>query len=382
MAGRTPQGRIPELDGLRGAAILAVWLGHYFGLPAAGPFRILDANWYRLGWTGVDLFFVLSGFLIGGILLGARDSPAYFKTFYARRFFRIIPIYYVWTLAYVLVVGVGGNYLRAHARIGVVEGVDFGILAQFLFLQNFGNWLTSPLSYWWFGATWSLAVEEQFYLIAPLLVRFFSKRTLVAALTTTFFAAPFIRFFVRRYAEHSLDEGYWLAYRLMPCRADALAVGMLLGIAWRNAPFRKWLDAHGGLLYSIFFVLLAGVAILWRWFSNPQSYICQVFGYSWLALFFATVLVLALSKPAGPIAVLARLGFLRDLGSVSYCIYIVHTAIYLICFQILLHTLPTAMNGKILGITILAAAISYVIAKLSGKYFEGPMLRLGHAYKF
>jgi peptidoglycan/LPS O-acetylase OafA/YrhL len=86
--------RIPELDGLRGFAILIVVLLHYFykpGVPAPPVFTRFQSL-FRLGWTGVDLFFVLSGFLIGGILLNARDSPNYFKTFYIRRFFRIIPI--------------------------------------------------------------------------------------------------------------------------------------------------------------------------------------------------------------------------------------------------------------------------------------------------
>ena len=93
MPDRIPQGRMPELDGLRGIAILLVWVAHYFAVPGKGMVSLLDGYWFRLGWTGVDLFFVLSGFLIGGILLDVRTSPRYFKTFYARRFFRIIPLY-------------------------------------------------------------------------------------------------------------------------------------------------------------------------------------------------------------------------------------------------------------------------------------------------
>src|SRR6266699_3050090 len=116
MPERNPPGRIPELDGLRGAAILFVLIYHYAERqPSADPhiFRFYVEHLFLIGWSGVDLFFVLSGFLIGGILLDVRGYASYFKTFYTRRFFRIIPIYYAWILAYSLLVSVAGAALRA-----------------------------------------------------------------------------------------------------------------------------------------------------------------------------------------------------------------------------------------------------------------------------
>ena len=357
-------------------AILAVWIGHYFAAPAAGTFRFLSGYWFRLGWIGVDLFFVLSGFLIGGILLDVRGSPSYFKTFYARRIYRIIPLYYAWIVAYIVLVTGGRSFLIAH--FGTFEGVDFSVLSQFLFLQNFGAYLTSAVSFWWFAVTWSLAIEEQFYLVSPLLVRYASKRALAAFLIAVTVGAPLLRLVIRSH----FASGPWLAYRLMPCRADSLAIGMLAAVLWRNAAFREWLTAHGGYLHGLFGVLLAGVAVLWRWSSDPLLPLTQTIGYTWLALFFAVMLLLALSQPAAPIAVLARLGFLRDLGGVSYCIYIIHCPVFLFCHQILLHTLPVVTNGKAAAVTILAAAITYAIAKLSWKFMEEPLLRRGHAHKY
>jgi len=109
---RSRQERVPELDGLRGAAIFMVVVFHYLeqqGTVSGGGLTPILQRVALMGWSGVDLFFVLSGFLIGGILVDARNSPSYFRTFYTRRFFRIIPIYYLWILAYIVLVGVAGS---------------------------------------------------------------------------------------------------------------------------------------------------------------------------------------------------------------------------------------------------------------------------------
>ena len=367
---------MPELDGLRGIAILLVWTAHYFAVPGTGMVSLLDGYWFRLGWTGVDLFFVLSGFLIGGILLGVRDSPRYFQTFYARRFFRIIPLYYAWITIYILLATLGARQVSLH--IGVIQSVDLSILAHFLFLQNFHEFLTGTVSFWWLSSTWSLAVEEQFYLLSPLVVRYLSKRALTAVLITVTAAAPVLRWIVRGH----FDSGPWLAYRLMPCRADSLAIGMLAAVVWSTAKYRQWVATHGVLLYGLCAALFAGVAYIWRYYSDPLLPLTQTFGYTWLALFFAAIMLLALSRPAGPVALLAHLGFFREIGGISYCIYIIHTTVFLFCHQILLHTLPVVTDERAAAVTFLAALITYAIAKLSWKFLEKPLLRRGHLYRY
>jgi peptidoglycan/LPS O-acetylase OafA/YrhL len=376
MTARTPQERIPELDGLRGTAILLVLLGHYFSAPGTGAVRFLSGYWVRLGWTGVDLFFVLSGFLIGGILLAARDSPNYFKTFYARRFFRIVPIYYAWIAIYVVLSLVAASFLTA--RVGSVQRTGIFILAHIFFLQNFKDMLNSTVSFWWLSLTWSLAVEEQFYLVAPLLVRYLPKRVLALALVAVMFGAPILRLVVR----NSFSNGPWLAYRLMPCRADSLAAGVLAALLWSNPKTRAWIEAHAMLFYGLFVIFFAGVAYLWRYHSDPLQPLTQTAGYTWLALFFALLLLLVLSRRASILAALMRLGFLREIGGVSYCIYIIHTAVFLFCQQLLLHALPVVTDVKVAGVTFLAAFVTYGIAKLSWKYLEQPMVRRGHAFQY
>src|SRR5690242_13003150 len=167
-----PPARIPQLDGLRGMAVALVILYHYFSLDlqlTAGRLSGLLKSPFRMGWCGVDLFFVLSGFLIGGILLDARGSKGYFKTFYLRRFHRIFPLYYLWIASYVLIAFTFLPYLRGALR---VEPEKWTMVPTYLFfVQNLVKkeftWFASA----WLSPLWSLAVEEQFYLVMPLLVR-------------------------------------------------------------------------------------------------------------------------------------------------------------------------------------------------------------------
>jgi peptidoglycan/LPS O-acetylase OafA/YrhL len=376
MADPIPQGRIPELDGLRGMAILLVLVGHYFAVPGTGVASLLNGYWFRLGWTGVDLFFVLSGFLIGGILLEVRDSPNYFKTFYARRFFRIIPLYYAWILIYIVLSVAGRTFLAE--RVGSVQRIDISIVAHFLFLQNFHDFLRSAVSFWWFSSMWSLAVEEQFYLVAPLLVRYLPKRVLAFVLVLVTIGAPVLRFAIR----NDFSDGPWLAYRLMPCRADSLAVGMIAALLWSNPKSRAWLEKHSAILYGLFAVLFAGVAYLWRWHSDPLLPLTQTAGYTWLALFFGAGILLVLSRRTALLSALMRLGFLREIGGVSYCIYIIHLAVFLFFHQILLHALPVVTDGRAAAVTSLAAIATYGIAKLSWKFLEQPLLRRSHTFQY
>ncbi|HXM99033.1 MAG TPA: acyltransferase [Candidatus Dormibacteraeota bacterium] len=190
------KGRILELDGLRGVAILSVVAFHYISQQGAAPAGTIAHHLQRivvLGWTGVDLFFVLSGFLIGGILMDARASNVYYRTFYTRRFFRIVPIYYLWITAYIALVGFAGAQIQALSNSGVAPALGLPVYLHYLFLQNFGLGHFIGLAGAWFIPLWSLAVEEQFYLMAPLVVRFVSPGKLPYALGAVIVIVPFLR---------------------------------------------------------------------------------------------------------------------------------------------------------------------------------------------
>src|SRR3954466_6828035 len=177
-----PSGHIATLDGLRGVAILLVMLCHFLGLLHTGNHRLdsLLHLGFGHGWVGVNLFFVLSGFLITGILLDAKSSPRYFRNFYARRTLRIFPLYY-------------GVLFVCFAILPLFPGSNS---ADFLALRSRQGWLWTYCTNikivldgdWKFatplldlGHFWSLAVEEHFYLVWPLLVFLLPTRALVKA---------------------------------------------------------------------------------------------------------------------------------------------------------------------------------------------------------
>jgi peptidoglycan/LPS O-acetylase OafA/YrhL len=353
---------------------------HYLeqqGTVAGGGLTPILQRLVLMGWSGVDLFFVLSGFLIGGILVDARDSPSYFKTFYTRRFFRIIPIYYLWILAYVILIAVAGPFLRAHSNSGVIMPLGLPIYSHFLFLQNLMIIPFAGLAGAWFGHLWSLAVEEQFYLVSPLVVRLLSTRALTIFLSCVIAAAPLLR--VALLARH-VDAG--LVSGLMPCRADSLAIGMLAAVFWRREGFRQWLADRSGILYAILAALFAGVAALWKWSPESRMWGMESIGFTWLAAFYIVVLLVALVRREGPIARLARLAWLRELGRISYCVYIIHLVVNTLCHAFLRHAPAATTDARGVAVTLFAGFATVGIAWISWKMFEGPLVRLGHSFKY
>jgi len=386
----TSKSRVPELDGLRGIAIALVLIVHYFYRDPAANHPPEWIKWVyvhlqncaALGWTGVDLFFVLSGFLIGGILLDARESPKYFKTFYTRRVFRILPIYYAWIGAYVVVMALDGPVLGRYIPGGGTWEAGSTILAQVFFLQNLRSLPYAAIGWAWFAPTWSLGVEEQFYLIAPAVIRGLTRRWLYFCLGIVIVLAPLLRLFVRHHFPASGPASLSLAYILMPCRADALAAGILTALLWRNSGFRSWLNERGRVLLISVLVFLIGVVALSNLAPDHDSLLEQTLGYTWLAIFYALVLLLVLSHPGGWLGGFTRMAWLRELGKVSYCVYLIHVAVGLFCQTLLTALVHRVNTWEQLAASCVAVAICYAIARVSWTYFENPLLQIGHRNKY
>jgi peptidoglycan/LPS O-acetylase OafA/YrhL len=352
--------RILELDGIRGAAIAMVIAWHYFSGPAgangfaAGSLLAYLQAGCRLAWSGVDLFFVLSGFLIGGILLDSRDSPTYFRTFYTRRFFRIVPIY-----AAMLIV--------THPLMQTLGLHQVGRWWIYpLFLQNF--WMAAKNDWGLWAVTWSLAVEEQFYLTLPLIIRKINLQARIWLIVAAIAAAPLLRSLMFVFAPH-----HPLApFTLMPCRADALLCGVLGAVLIRDPQWEKKLERNYIGLCAALGVLLAGAALLTKYArGEPLGAPMVCFGYTWLALLYLCVLLLAVTQPRRGLGAILRFAPLRSLGWIAYGVYLLH----LIVLIALKHFLPAWPLARV---SVASLAATFVLAIISWRYFEKPLIDYGH----
>jgi len=324
---------------------------------------------------GVDLFFVLSGFLIGGILLDSRSSADYFQRFYIRRVHRILPIYFLLMLLFTLTVVILQFFPQGRTTVSLRELL---VLPKCVFfLQNFLASFTD-FQWRWFVVTWSLAVEEQFYLVAPFFVRFLSLPRLTRLLVSFVVASPTLRFVGFCYFHGGLLNG------ALAWRADTLAFGMLAAIAWRTPAIQEALIRNRRRLQWIVAVFAVGILLLLKsLIVLPLPLVAVSFGYSWIAAFFTCLLLLIISQSGGWITALMRMSWLRFLGTISYCLYLVHMPINQFSHLLLLHRpRPAIEDWQGVGVTFLAVALSLVVAKLSWVYIESPLIRRGHSFRF
>jgi peptidoglycan/LPS O-acetylase OafA/YrhL len=334
--------RIESLDGLRGLAIgMVLWL-HFFGS--------------AIGWAGVDVFFILSGYLITTILLSAREEPHFWRIFYTRRATRIIPAYVVtmlttfaffrleWHLIWPYYVFFAANWAAA------VSGFNVGPL--------------SPL--------WSLAVEEHFYFLWPLCVRKCPRKTLFVVLISIVVAEPLIR--TLSYVFHPLD---WRAYYMLtPFRLDGLALGALLGLALAESKTRERLQVSGAfvpwaLAFSFSCFILPIIVLNQDWQKHQLVFFSV--GFSGVDLTAALLLLFLILRPESRITKFFSMRPLRFLGRISYGLYLYHIPIQQMIWRIGDHYAFTHHKQ----INIISLPVSILFAWLSFRFFETPFLDLG-----
>jgi peptidoglycan/LPS O-acetylase OafA/YrhL len=287
--------RIPELDGLRGIAILAVFLHHALHI--------------KLLWMGVDIFFVLSGFLITGILLSFKGNSLrdYFGHFYDRRVRRIMPPYAVTLIIISLLTGLGWTR-HWYLYLG---GMNF--------IKPLGGYMPECLS-----PMWSLAVEEQFYLVWPFCVYFLSAKNLKRVAILLIVAAPILRGAVH-------TSNIWTIYMLTPFRMDLLSSGALLALIYR--PNKMRFEKHGAPAGMALMVMgMASLLVQAHFgvttYGNTRLSNVAVFESS-LSIAIGTM-IWALS---GRLTAFFKAGPLRYVGRVSYTIYLTHLVTILLISQ-------------------------------------------------
>jgi peptidoglycan/LPS O-acetylase OafA/YrhL len=314
----TLNGYVPALDGLRGVAILLVLLFHATVLPAAHPVDRAVRGLLMNGWMGVDLFFVLSGFLITGILLDARGQEHYFRNFFARRVLRIFPLYYA-VIGFYLVIF--PRLAPAHAaRFGYVEGSAW---YYWIYLSNHPiAAATAEPNLWRFHVldpTWSLAVEEQFYVLWPIVCFLCTRRTLERLCLAIVPVVIGLR--VALIAQH-VPWGY--LNTLAPCRLDSLAIGAFVACGARRegglAMLCRWV--RPAALVAV--AALALVACQQR-LGFHHGELRYAISYTAIASLAAYLLVMALAAPPShPVSRLLRRRWLMALGVYSYALYLLH----------------------------------------------------------
>jgi peptidoglycan/LPS O-acetylase OafA/YrhL len=370
--------RIPELDGLRGMAIGMVVFMHCVRLGIAdNPNRLI--SYVRVGTrpfgSAVDLFFVLSGFLIGGNLLDARNSHNYFSTFYIRRFCRVLPIY----LLFISLVGVSYHliYLRVGAPLEWLYAGQIPWYAYVSFGQNFwmakGNYGGATI----LGITWAFAVEVQFYLLAPAIIRFVRRSALPYVFAAGFVIAPVVRTYIVLHFPSKLIS----TYVLLPSRMDSLFLGLLCAYLLREKTIWRWFLNHQRRIWAVLLTLVSGIPLL---FTNgsPYTILWIVVGYGWTALLYAAVLILAVTNSRSFISRALHWRWLRGLGTISYGVYLFHFGVYGICKWLFKTHGYLLVDWKDFAVTCVAVAITIALASLSWRYFEKPIVRWSHKRRY
>jgi len=350
----------PGLDGVRGIAILLVFFSHYGG--GHKSTNIVIHLWSMMcdfGWVGVDLFFVLSGFLITGILYDSINDNDRVKNFYARRALRIFPLFYGVLVAFLLLTPV----LKLHWR---AEHVLY-----FVYLTNLMPLLhpiPSPGACVSLGHFWSLAVEEQFYLVWPFIVWKMRDRNKLLSTCGVLIAVAFIL----RVILIASGVNYLIVYELLFTRMDSLLAGGALALIIRG-PHRK-------IPYRAV-IVFTGLAIVAMIFFNRgtdhENVIVSTIGYSIIALFCAGI-VYAAWKGGGIIGSIAATSPLRFFGRYSYGMYIYHGLLMSVLFP-LIYPIEQYCKSAVIGgfvYLIFSLVITLVVAMLSFHFFETPFLRL------
>jgi peptidoglycan/LPS O-acetylase OafA/YrhL len=368
---RSLPSHIPALDGIRGLAVLLVLFCH----ATQRPFHAEDANAVfhggidkailtlaRFSWSGVDLFFVLSGFLITGILFDAKGKDHFFRNFYARRTVRIFPLYYVCLFVYLVLIPM----LPAAVSRGFGD-ISTSHIWYPLYLSNYSQSIAEQTNHvvdHVVHVSWSLSIEEQFYLCWPLVVFLFSRKALLRICAGMFFGSMLLRT-----ALLASDKWYW-AMGFTPCRVDGLAVGAAIALVARGPAGLRSLARPARWIGPLAAVCLAGLIVVMnklgyrRGIGQSPGYV--MFGTALIALMYGSVLVFAANAAKG-----TRTNWffghplLRSYGKYSYAVYLLHLPIVIWIANYVFHPARLKIGGSILPGLLAFYAITFTLSLLA-----------------
>jgi peptidoglycan/LPS O-acetylase OafA/YrhL len=360
-----PHQRTFELDGVRGWACLSVIIAHCVtGLmhPSRGSIlAFVQEKTLNVSLGGVDLFFVLSGFLIGGILIDSKDKPNYFSNFWIRRIGRIFPVAYLLLATYCVAL-----WLTQHLHVTMFD--DWVLAEPRPPLWTFATFTQSiPIAFGGFGGprwmapTWSLAIEEQFYFIFPFAVYFLSRRNLTIFVIAGLIFAPLMRDILLRVF------GYWYApYVLLPSRVDNLMFGVGVALIVRNRAAIEFAKRWQPVLDAIAFAILVAFMkwMYFNWWPLNQTL---------MALMWAIVILRIFTVERSIFNRIWLNRTLAKIGLISYALYMYHQAVNGLFHQIIFGHEPRVDSLAEFAVSIAVMATAIGLATLSYRYYEKPI---------
>lgn len=365
--------RIASLDGLRGLCILLVVFHNLYPY-GSGLHNVVESSIRlvaNMGWIGVQWFFVLSGFLITGILVKLKDVDGGLKHFYIRRALRIFPIYYLTLVLFILVLPLVGF---------VTSNTQSLIDHQAWYWLYMVNWMPAfGIKDGGFPHLWSLAVEEQFYCIWPWLIFWLSRRWMVVVCVFCVMSSPILRYLIVVFDESDAKD---IAYDITIVRWDALALGALYAFAMVNTGWKAWVDKQGAKCAIAVFVIILIVIALNRSFTavGPDF---LVFNQTLAALLGVVLLNESLNRISllkGKLGDFFHSSFLRMLGKYSYAIYIFHLIIDFLMRPLVSSAKEgfATLNPALIDFTafIVNVVAAVILAAISWHFVEEPLLKL------
>ncbi|HTA82609.1 MAG TPA: acyltransferase [Bacteroidia bacterium] len=320
----------PALDGLRAYSAIAVILFHA-DMPCIGP-----------GWLGVNFFFVLSGFLITSILLQSKEAVNYFSVFYSRRFLRIFPVYYLLLFtAIILAIILGRNIKDAWYYLFYIQNFKLAL----------NNWhISFPL---WLGNTWTLAIEEQFYIFFPFLVKYLSKKALVICCFMLILISIINRYVFYKY----IGWGNTLS------NLDYLSAGALLSIFLRNG-------IKPDLIFRYLCISFSAMTLIF-FFISKNFYLS--FLVTCLLPFITIVILILVTYKHKLLAYLFENRLVLYIGKISYGIYLYHIPFFMLINR-------NSKSWPISLIIIVKIAGTIIIAALSFRFFESRFIKMKNKF--
>lgn len=352
--------RIPALDGVRGFMTIIVVISHYFGEVQHGLHALM---W---GWIAVTMFYVLSGFLIARLILDKGGHANFFKVFYVRRICRTFPIYFV-------CVGLITTVTALWHFSETYENDPFPLYAYLTFTQNFWMAATGSIGEHWLAPTWTLALEEQFYLMAPALILFVPRHYLLRVLIGMMGFAVVARFWVLDFS--SLNP--YASGVLLPTRLDVLAAGVLAVVLLRQS----WIDwAKLDQVLRVLPIPLLVTAMALKFISGENG--AGYAAISPLLVSSACAAMLMSIARGAPEAQRFENSVFNFFCTISYAVYLTHLMVLGLMHNLILGTAPDVSSGAQILVTFAAIPVTVGVSYLLTRFIEAPITNFGRSFKW